>query len=373
MPGVYIFKNASGQVLYVGKANRLRQRVRSYFRPAIKLGPKTARLVAHIASVDHIEVGSEIEALLLESRLIKKFRPHYNIADTDGTSPYYIHLSREKFPKPLVNHISSGAMAGPFLTGLVPRRILNTFRRIVPYHTESPCFYRHLGLCHPCPDDPATSPAQYLKNISGLRQLLRGQFRPVMRQAVKSQNFEAAAVLRDLLYKPTSPEEYVTNPNLLADRRREALESLRLAIGYWPLARIEMYDVAHLAGTAATGAMTVAIDGQLSPSHYRHFTLPSGNNDVARLKEMLTRRLKTGWPLPDLIVLDGGKSQLSIINWDIPTIALAKQDETIYTLSSQIKLPRTHPGLQLLQRLRDAAHRFSRRLHHKHRSAIIKL
>ena len=199
-----------------------------------------------------------------------------------------------------------------------------------------------------------------------------------MQEYSKIRDFEKAAQARDqiknlslLMHIPILPDEYIVNPNLTADRHQEALESLRLAIGSWPLARIECFDVANLSDSAVTGAMTVAINGQLSPQNYRHFTLSSGNNDVARLKEMLTRRLKTGWPPPNLIVLDGGKPQLSIVNWDIPTIALAKQDEIIYTSSSQIKLLRTHPGLQLLQHLRDEAHRFSRRLHHKHRKNTI--
>ena len=338
----------------------------------MRLGPKTAQLVSHIASVDHIEVNSEIEALLLESRLIKKFRPFYNIASKDDKSPFYIHLTSSKFPKPVVNHLPRQAIAGPFLSGWTTRHILKSLRRIAPYHSESPCFYRHLGLCRPCPDDPKTTFLEYQKNINRLKKLLLGQFRQVMSQAVKNQEFEIAAALRDLLYTPTSPEEYVTNPNLLADQRREALESLHLALSTWPLARIEMYDVAHLAGNAATGAMTVAINGQLSPDNYRHFTIHSGQDDVARLKEMLARRLKTDWPQPHLIILDGGKPQLSIITWPIPTIALAKKEEIIYTPTSAIKLPRSHPGLQLLQRLRDEAHRFSRRLHHRHRSLIIK-
>jgi len=322
-------------------------------------------------------VLSEIEALLLESKLIKKFLPPYNITSRDDKSPFYIHITSEKFPKPVVNHQPHGSLAGPFLTGLVPRRILNTFRRIVPYHTESPCFYRHLGLCNPCPDDPHTTPADYQKNITRLKKLLRGQFKLVMRQAVKSLDFETAAALRDLLYQPLSPEEYVVNPNLMEDKRLEAIESLK-GIPFLkgdPLHRIEMYDIAHLAGSAVTGAMTVAIDGQLSPRHYRHFTIHSGNDDVAWLREMLTRRFKTNWPKPDLIVLDGGLPQLSLAHKVQPCaiIALAKREETIYLQSGQkIKLDRRHPGLQLLQRLRDAAHRFSRRLHHRHRSLIIK-
>ena len=335
-------------------------------------------MVSQITSLEYIEVGSEIEALLLESKLIKKFKPQYNLISKDDKSPYYIHITKDKFPKPVVNHIAIGSIAGPFLTGFIARQILKSFRKVTPYHSESPCFYRHLGLCSPCPDDPNTSVKDYLKNISKLKQLLRGQFKQVMSAVVKSQDFETAAALRNLLYQPTSPEEYVTNPNLQSDRRQESLVSLKEALERCGLSierlhRIEMYDVANLSGTSATAAMTVATDGEITSANYRHFTIHSqGPNDVAMLKETLTRRLKTAWPRPDLIVLDGGTSQLSIVTWDIPTISLAKREEVIYTPASSIKLPRSHPGLQLLQRLRDEAHRFSRRLHHKHRSVIIK-
>lgn len=361
-------------------------RVRSYFQPPVKLGPKTATLVGQIATVDYIEVNTEIEALLLESKLIKKWLPLYNIASRDDKSPYYIHITNENFPKPVVNHTPAGALAGPFLSGWTAKGILRQFRRIAPFCTAPrrvgrSCLYAHLGLCRPCPNDPTTRPEDYLANISRLRRLLRGQFKQVMLQAVKSQDFEIAAALRDLLHQPISPEEYLVNPNLVADKRQEALLTLKTALNIWPLSRIEMYDVANLAGTAATAAMTVAIDGEIDSKNYRHFTIKTSRpNDVAMMKEVLTRRLKRqDWPQPDLIVLDGGKSQLSIAKTEriqsYPLIALAKKEEIITVPSSkgfsEIKLDRDNPGLQLLMHLRDEAHRFSRRLHHKHRSLLI--
>lgn len=377
--------------MYVGKAKNLKNRVKSYFQPPINLSPKTAQLVSLINSIEHIEVGSEIEALLLESRLIKKFKPHYNIASKDDKSPFYIHITQEKFPKPIINHESKKAISGPFLSGLIVRQILKSFRRITPYHTETPCFYSHLGLCNPCPMQYPEKIGEYRKNIVRLKKLLSGHFKLVLSDlksemvaASKSQNFEEAARLRDqiknleyLLTKPVSADEYIVNPNLIQDKRQDALNALQLAIGNWPLARIEMYDISNLSGTAATGAMTVAINGALTPSEYRHFTIhpaAAGPNDVMMMKEMLERRLKRAdWPKPDLIILDGGKSQLSSVAWDIPTFGLAKQNEIIYDIrGNEIKLDRTNPGLQLLQQLRDEAHRFSRRLHHKHRRIIIK-
>lgn len=386
MPGVYIYKNKNNSILYVGKAKNLKNRVKSYFQSPVLLGPKTANLVAQINSIEYIEVNSEIEALLLESTLIKKFKPKYNIAAKDDKSPYYIHITKDKYPKPIVNHIQEKSISGPFLSGFVARNILRQFRYIAPYctsrHPEIPCFYTHLGLCDP-------DLTNYRQNILKLKKLLRGNFAKVkseltnlMQVSSKNHEYEKAREYRDklknleyLLLKPVSADEYIVNPNLVDDKRQESLRALHLALSTWPLARIEMFDISNLTGTSATGAMTVALEGQLSPREYRHFTIHQDNpNDVEMMREMLMRRLNRGdWPKPDLIILDGGKAQLSIVNWDIPTYGLAKQDEILIDIGgNEIKLKRTNPGLQLLQRLRDEAHRFSRRLHHKHRSATIK-
>jgi excinuclease ABC subunit C len=398
---VYLFKDSTGRILYVGKAKSLKNRVSSYFQPPVRLGLKTARLVENIRSIDYIEVRSETEALLLESRLIKKFQPQYNIISKDDKSPYYIHITLEEFPRPVINHNSDRAIAGPFLNSQIPKRILRQFRRISPFcianrSVKRVCFYSHLGLCDPCPGRPF-SPIEkksYLANISRLRRLLHGQFSSVriqltrdMKASSNTLNFESAARLRDqlaaldqLLSSPVPPEEYLINPNLTQDLRDQAVSALEQALSLSPLHRIEMYDMAHLSGTSSTGAMTVAIDGELNSGNYRHFSIKfaPGNSDVDMMREVLSRRLShPDWPVPDLIVLDGGKSQLSIIRdipFPCPVIALSKKEE-ILTLPSvdgyrEIKLNRTDSGLQLLQRLRDEAHRFSRRLHHRQRAKI---
>jgi len=367
----------------VGKANNLKSRVRSYFAPPIRLGPKTAALVSQIDSISHIPVRSELEALLLESRLIKKFLPPYNIASRDDKSPYFIHITREQFPKPIINHEPKNSLSGPFLNRLTPTRILRQLRKITPYCTaprpvKRPCLYSHLGLCHPC---PATgNQTTYLKNIARLKRLLHGHFSSVkselthlMKSASSAQDYEQAAEIKKsldslnyLLTSPIRPDDYIANPNLIADRNLESIESLKQFLP-GSLHRIEFYDNAHLAGTHPTSAMTVAIDGEVNPHNYRHFTLHT-SDDISMMKEVLTRRLKTDWPTPDLIVLDGGLPQLSIIAWNIPTIALAKREEIIYLPNGKnISLPKNNSGLLLLMRLRDEAHRFARRLHHKHR------
>lgn len=424
-PGVYIYKNAKSKIIYVGKAKNLRDRVKSYFQPPIKLGPKTAQLVENIASLEHIEVGSEIEALLLESSLIKKFKPFFNIASKDDKSPYYIHISRETYPKPVINHEPKGALVGPFLNRYIPTKILKLFRRIAPYcvaprPVRKPCFYSHLNLCNPCPGQNTLDIKHYALNIKRLKSLLRGSFFHVRSQlsrdmttASKKQDYEQAGLLRDQLLaleQLTSahvlPEEYISNPNLIQDTRAESLNSLiHILTPYLTthnpllnLNRIEFYDNSHLAGSSPTSAMVVAVDGEITPRHYRHFTLKnkktispsteSGEgekggevfvgNDVDYMRQVLERRLKRNdWPKPDLIVLDGGLPQLSVLRHsqldresrNFLIIALAKRDEIIYTTDKkEIKLPKNHPGLRLLMRLRDEAHRFSRRLHHKHQS-----
>ena len=406
-PGVYFFKDAAGKILYVGKAKNLKNRVKSYFQSPVRLGPKTSLLVSRIISLEYIEVISEVEALLLESSLIRKLKPGFNSVSKDDKTPYHIHLTREKFPRPLINHQSRLAVAGPFLNRRLPSRILRWFRTVTPFCSlprpvKRPCLYSHLGLCRPCPGDVLSPPQilDYRKNIARLRRLLKGDFISVNRQletamstASKNQNYESAALLRDRLtalnylqHPPSSPDLYLQNPNLLHDLRSEALASLIQILNpclpyLKSLKRIEMYDVSHLRGGSATAAMAVAVDGRISHRDYRHFTVrtPDSADDVASLLGILNRRLKrTDWPAPDLIVLDGGKPQLSILkNLDpnpynlIPILAIAKRIETLIIPSpvgfTEINLPRYHPGLQLLIRLRDEAHRFSRRLHHLHR------
>ncbi len=366
-------------------------------------------MVHNISSLEYIEVNSELEALLLESRLIKKFKPFFNIAAKDDKSPYYIHITGEAYPRPEINHLAKGAVAGPFLNHLIPRRILLHLRHIASYcqakrPVKKPCFYSHLGLCQPCPgisSDPDSQKA-YLQNIRRLKNLLSGNFTRVkiqlqtsMDHYSKDLDYEKAARYRDymnalsrLLETPVTPDEYLENPNLISDRRQMALNNLHLVLKpYFPqlvLHRMEMIDIAHLAGQSASGSLVVALDGQLTHRQYRHFNIRSAptDSDVDMIAEVLERRLKrSDWPKPDLIVLDGGKPQLSVLSRktyfinhesEIPIIALAKKFENLVIPVRdgyrEISLPSNHHGLMLLEQLRDEAHRFSRRLHHLRRS-----
>lgn len=361
--------------------------------------------------MEHIEVSSEIESLLLESKLIKKYKPFYNIISKDDKSPYYIHITREKFPQPVINHEQKSSLAGPFLNRRIPQRILRTFRKITPFCTANrpvkrPCLYSQIGLCHPCPGEITVDiqTKQYLNNINLLKKMLKGKIPSVIQQlernmnsASKHKQFETAAKLRDkylagkyLLETTISPDEYYTNPNLLSDIRQSALNALFSALSpYFPglsgLNRIEAYDISHLRGEFASAALVVADKGDIKSSLFRHFNIKRSptDNDVEMMRETITRRFHNSWPHPDLIVLDGGIPQLSavlrepvIFPESVALTALSKKDETLHIFDGYkfvtLQLERTNPGLKLLQNLRDQAHRFSRRLHHIRRRSIIK-
>jgi excinuclease ABC subunit C len=408
-PGVYIFKNRLGRVIYVGKANNLRKRISWYFKSPVKLGPKTAKLVANISTVDFINVNSEIEALLLESRLIKKFKPYYNLISKDDKSPYYVHITLELFPKPVINHSPQNSLAGPFMNGLIPRKILKSFRPVTPFCSsprpiKKPCFYSHLGLCRPCPDFGSSKEIIniYHQNILRLKKLLKGGFTSVssslkkeMVMATKKQDYERAAKFRDqlaslsfLLSSPVRPEEYISNPNLIDDRRREAISDLQTVLkpfipNLGDLFRIEAYDISHLSGTFATAAMVVSQNGYMKTDLYRHFNIrySQSDSDTAMMSEVITRRFHhPDWPKPDLLLLDGGIPQLSSVlaltSVQIPpVISLSKQSETINVYVNgrytEINLQKDNPALLFLMNLRDEAHRFCRRLHHHGRAKII--
>lgn len=207
-----------------------------------------------------------------------------------------------------------------------------------------------------------------------------------MLSSSRQQKFEQAASLRDhllalnyLLNQPVSADEYLLNPNLVQDTQSEAVLTLQTLLASHSLhieklVRIEMYDNAHLSGTAAASAMVVSLNGELTPRLYRHFKIRTApqNSDVDMMKEVLSRRTKrTDWPSPDLVVLDGGKPQLlAATGCPFPVIALAKRLETIVLRTPdgsfvEINPPPGYPALRLLQSMRDEAHRFSRRLHHK--------
>lgn len=409
-PGVYLYANKDGTIIYVGKAKNLKNRLSSYF--AANLLPKTKLLMEEAYKVMAIKVNSEIEALLLEAKLIKKYYPKYNIALKDDKSNLYIGITKDKYPRILPLRKTQLPLEelkyvyGPFTHGLATKKILKMARRAFPYSQHLPgnrvCLYKQIGLCNPCPSEIELETdlnkkeeliKKYKKNIKNIRKFLNGEFNSLkhsletqMKESAKVNDFESAAMLKrqidyiNLITTPTvSPYEYIRDPNLIEDIRLKESEDLKQILKPFfninKISRIECFDIAHLMGTNPTASMVTFIDGEADKTYYRHFKIRrrQGNSDVDSIKEVLIRRKQhfEDWGVADLIIVDGGKPQVSVaqdVIWDIPLIGLAKQFETIVIYHEgkfvEIKLP-NGPAKYLVQRLRDEAHRFARRLHHK--------
>jgi excinuclease ABC subunit C len=392
----------------VGKAKNLKKRVASYFSNK-DLGEKTRILVSQIAKIKIIEVASEVEAFLLEEKLIKKHTPRYNIKLTDGKRYPSIKITvKDKYPKVLLVRKQENDNAryfGPYTSTSSLRTVLKMLRRIFPYqavinHPDKLCLYYHLGLC-PCPT--VTKDEHYRKNINHIIDFLDGNKNLIINDlekernlASKKEDFEKAGSIQkqiDAVILVTSsfyqPFEYENNPNLRSDVVASDLEELKRIlnsnqISVSDLSRIECYDISNTSGINATGSMVVFTNGEKDSSSYRRFKIKkdykSKPNDFAMLKEVLERRLThPGWLEPSLIIVDGGKGQVSSakrvldeLSLKIPLIGLAKREETIIRSDlEEIKLPRDSKGLQLIMRLRDEAHRFAITYHKQLRSKAI--
>lgn len=399
-PGIYKFFNSSGNLLYVGKSVSIKKRVQSYFTNK-DLGPKTNRLVQNIAKIDHIKVFSEFEALLLESELIRQNSPFYNIISKDDKSPLYIKITDDQIPliqtTRKVKSKRGVFLKGPFPNTKTARGVLKLIRRIFPYcihkNPKKPCLYVHLGLC-PYPYKNGIQKEEYLKTIAKIKKLLSGKTKSLIRDLIREmkdlsrkQNYEKATTVKkqieNLEYLTTTyhtPREFMEQPTLVDDLTMAKLKDFQktLALSKLPK-RIECYDISNISGINATGSMVVLTNGKVDKNQYRRFKIKSKHtpDDFEMIREVLARRIKNDWPKPDVIIIDGGRSQLnaalSIVNkYKYPTtvVSLAKRLEEIYTPDKvlPISLPTESPARQLAQQIRDEAHRFAISYHRKLRS-----
>ncbi|MGI5841271.1 MAG: GIY-YIG nuclease family protein [Patescibacteria group bacterium] len=398
LPGVYIYKNKVGEIIYVGKAVNLKKRVTQYFQKDDALGPKTKQLVAQIHDISYKIVDSEIEALILESSLIKKFRPKYNSQLKDDKSYIYICITKDKIPLVFSTHAtklpSNSNVYGPFPSGSSVKSLLKTIRKIFPYRTSSrhpstSCLYCHLKLC----PGPSPDPTEYRKNIRKIKKILTGNFVSLkkslikeMEESSKDQNFENAIKIRDQL----AALDYVVSgwhnlnhlfeqANLPDDKTTLALNGLSTLLKkYFPriekINRIEAYDISNLGSKYFVGSMVVFSGSNIDINQYRKFKIytKETQDDQYMIKEIVWRRLKHfEWTYPDIILVDGGKPQVSAANSvlelqskkNIALIGLAKKQEIIVIKTPEkfveVNLPRNSETLKLLQKLRDEAHRFA--------------
>ncbi|MDO8601358.1 MAG: UvrB/UvrC motif-containing protein [bacterium] len=360
-PGVYAFSDGK-TFLYIGKAVNLRNRVASHNEGFVRGRAK------HIA---FIKTDSEIEALILESQLIKKYQPKYNTAWKDDKNYFYVAITKEDCPRILIVHQKKeGAeYMGPFVEGSALKQTLKILRKIFPYYTASKhpqklCPWCHLNLC----PGPNPDKKEYQKNIKNLISVLEGKRKSVlnnlkreMAETSKKESFERAGRIRDQIIVL---EKISANARVL-----------------WPQKRIEAYDVSHIQGQDATGSMVTFIDGRPDKSLYRKFKIKIAGkpNDTAMIKEILSRRLKhSEWPLPDMVLIDGGRPQFnaakSVVKNRIKVMAIAKKKNDLYIEGRQKPiLLKTMPRetFNLILQLRDEAHRFAISYHKKLRARTL--
>ncbi|VAX36538.1 Excinuclease ABC subunit C [hydrothermal vent metagenome] len=389
--GVYLMKDARGCVIYVGKAIALRKRVQSYFRKNTGIVSKTDLLVADIKDIDILETASEAEALILEASLIKQYKPKYNIDLRDDKSYPLIQVTKDGFPRISVERPRKKSdkchYYGPYVKPGLIREALSIIRRIFPFRVCDPfpkkeCLDYHIGLCD-APCIKKITKKEYGKNIRHVRLILEGKkdtlyrnLKKEMEEYSQALKFEKAAKVRDqlraigALYSGTKDINYYKE----SEQLQRALNLPRAP------ERVETFDISNIMGQQAVGSMVSFLNGKPDKRNYRRFKIKSvqGIDDFKMMAEVVRRRYRRlkaeGKAFPDLIVIDGGKGQLSAayaelvkLEVQISIVSLAKREEEIFLPGKRnpVRLSLDSLGLKLLQRTRDEAHRFAITYHRK--------
>jgi excinuclease ABC subunit C len=400
-PGVYLMKDRLGAIIYVGKAKSLKRRVSSYFQPArsMTFHPKIRALVDMITDFDTIEVKSEPEALLLEGRLIKQWRPKYNTVFTDDKRFLQVRVDlNEELPRFRLTRIRKEDRSryfGPFPHSSLLRKTLAQMRRqfgvlladATPQKLPDGRWQLYDDVRQEIYGFPnEVDPAEYKQRVEAACTFLDGRsrewlelLRGEMQAAAEKQEFEKAAELRDVVFALEKTLEKARRfererPMDVADR--DAISSLQEALQLkTPPLRMECFDISHISGTFVVASMVHFADGRPDKNNYRRFQIKSfiGNDDFRAMEEVVGRRYRRlrdeQQPFPDLVVIDGGQGQIGAalkafvaLGVEPPAmIGLAKKMETIIFADERppLNLSLSHPGLRLLQRLRDEAHRFA--------------
>lgn len=394
-PGIYLMKDRQGRVLYVGKAANLRHRVASYFTrlPAGRHGPHDSRieqLVRTIHAIDYEKTDTVIEALIKEAACIKELRPPFNIREKDDKSFLYVEITKDEFPRILLSR--KRGTYGPFTSAKNIREALRIIRKIFPYNTHTPeevkrmkrpCFEYEVGMCpgtclpaerHGLPAE--ITKQEYKKTIRNIKLFFEGKKQKIIQtlkkeMAAKSAtlDFETAQKLKRQLFAL----EHIRDVALIKEPELEAGSSQLPATQV----RIEGYDISNISGTSATGSMVVFAGGVPDKNEYRKFKIKTvvQPDDTGMLKEVLRRRFKRtppsgGWPLPHVLLIDGGKGQvhaaervLAEFGLAIPVVGIAKgaarkRNDIIGTIPKGVTK-------ETLIRVRNEAHRFAIAYHKK--------
>jgi len=407
-PGIYFMKDKTGVVVYIGKATSLKKRVTSYFTKAHD--KRIAEMVSKISAIDYIETPTVIEALVLEANQIRKFQPYYNVRQRDDKSFLYLGITNEDFPRPLFYRglelermeidpfkleLSTKAkkkfiaLFGPYTSGHSLRVALDLVRKIIPWSVcqpgeKRPCFYHQIKKC-PGVCVGSISKSDYRKIIKNLILFFEGRKGKLIRDLEKQMKklsteheFEEAAILRNKIFSLN----HIQDVSLITGD--DELPYTKEPGGMIDLeGRIEGYDISLISGTAAVGSMVVFKEGKPSKKDYRKFRIKTieGTNDVAMMQEVIERRLRraanfpNAWPLPELMVIDGGLGQVNIVREvlddkgvDIPIVGIAKgymrkQDRLVFDKGSDELRRLAEVAKPLFQRVRDEAHRFAIKYH----------
>lgn len=346
-PGIYKFLNNKGSILYIGKAINLKKRVSSYFQLDLNDRPRIKQMLPFIYDIEIIETNNEIEALILESALVRKLQPQFNSDLKDDKSYAWIYINtKDEFPTVKIvrtlkkEEYKNGRLFGPYPSGFTIKRVYSYLRKLYPFCTckNKDCkssLYFHIGLC-PGPYVGAISKDDYRKNINNIIKFLSGKqqnhikrLEREMGMYSKKEDFEKASQLRDrikdLKYIAqdidfTYYDDTQSYESKREKARKSSFEYLAIELGIPKLKRIECFDISNIQGKNAYGSMVVAIDGRLERSKYRIFRIKESEtpNDYEMLSEVLKRRFKGSEDIPDLVLIDGGKGQLSSVKSAIP-------------------------------------------------------
>ena len=385
--GVYLMKDKEGRVIYIGKAKSLRKRLSSYV--GRQLDTKTVMMMANVHDIEYRFTPTESLALLLEARLVHQFKPKYNVSLRDDKSFPMVKITNEEFPAICITRKKDPDGAryfGPYTSAGLLREALKIIRRHFPYRSckqlpREECMYYRLGLS-PAPCTGKINKKGYAKIIKKISLILEGKtdtlikklFREMNLRA-KRQEFEEAAKIRNQINALTAIGR--SNMNIGSQNELEDLKNL-LHLTKLP-ERIEAFDISDIFGKEATGSMVSFYRGIPDKNSYRRFRIKTVKtvDDYKMLSEVVRRRycrlIEEKLPLPDLILIDGGRSHLLTaqkalkeLGIEVSLVGIAKERENIYTKGKTrpIKLSSDTPALNLIRKIRDEAHRFAVSYHH---------
>ncbi|NQT91556.1 MAG: excinuclease ABC subunit UvrC, partial [Lentisphaerae bacterium] len=401
-PGCYLFRDRRGRIIYVGKAASLRKRVQSYFRDATlrSANPKLRGLIRSVADLDFVVVRNEAEAVLTEGRLIKEYKPRYNVSFRDDKRFLLLRADAgQPFPQLKLCRIrrdDEAAYFGPYASAAAARETQDFVEKTFGLRKCSPRIpdgetYRHcindiVRYCSaPCvgkvdADTYAERFEEACAFLRGKRPAYLKEIEQKMLEASREMDFEKAAALRDTLLSVRAAVKQnarvSSTPEMKRMRAIEGIRELKTVLDLPKIPRtIEAFDVSNISGTYAVASMVCFVDGVPRRNRYRRFRIRTvqGSDDPAMMAEVVRRRfsrvLREGERLPDLVLVDGGLTQLGAASSelcrlgqpDLPVAGLAKKLEELYRGGQRlpVRLPADSPGLQVLQRLRDEAHRFA--------------